>query len=127
MVTYTNKVTNPGTVPLSNVRLNDDKCSPVNYVSGDANSNLMLDTTETWTYTCSSNLTQTTVNTVIATGDANGMTARDIAIATVVVAAPRLPATRIAPDVKIPWNIAIPAGIIAVFASLYFVKRKQTT
>ncbi|MFA5933828.1 MAG: ice-binding family protein [Candidatus Paceibacterota bacterium] len=93
MVTYTNKVTNPGTVALSNVRLTDNKCSPVNYISGDMNLNSQLDVSETWTYICQSNLASTTTNTVVAQGDANGFTARDFAIATVVVAAPGFPRT----------------------------------
>jgi len=99
MVTYTKKVTNPGTVALSNVQVTDDKCSPVTYISGDLNSDSKLDVTETWTYTCKANLTKTTTNTAIATGQANGMTVRDIAIATVVVAAvvPALPNTGLAP------------------------------
>ena len=36
-VTYTEKITNPGTVALSNVTLTDDKCTPMKYVSGDTN------------------------------------------------------------------------------------------
>lgn len=93
LVTYTKTVTNPGTVPLSNVRLSDDKCADVRFISGDADGDALLDPSESWVYTCSSNLTATTTNTVIASGDANGLTARDIAVATVVVAAavPSLP------------------------------------
>ena len=100
VVTYTEKVTNPGTVALNNVRLTDDKCSPVKYVSGDTNSDSKLDTTETWIYTCQTNLTKTTTNTVIASGEANGLTARDFAVATVVVAAVvlKLPNTGLPPE-----------------------------
>ena len=101
-VTYTKKVSNPGTVALSNVRVNDNKCGPVTYISGDTNRNSKLDTNETWTYTCKSRLAQTTTNTAVARGDANGLTARDFAIATVVVAlpapvVPKLPNTGLAP------------------------------
>lgn len=93
IVTYTNKVTNPGIVALSNVRLSDDKCNTVKYISGDTNADSKLDVSETWIYTCLQNLTKTTTNTVTASGEANGLTARDFAIATVVVAAPSLPKT----------------------------------
>jgi hypothetical protein len=96
MVIYTNKVTNPGTVPLSNVSLSDDKCGPVQYVSGDVNGDTKLDPTETWTYTCQTNLIKTTTNTIIASGQANGLTARDFAIATVVLSAPSFPNTGLA-------------------------------
>src|SRR3989344_173423 len=94
IVAYTKTVTNPGTVALSNVRLTDDKCNAVRFVYGDTNGDSKLDPTETWVYTCSMMMTETTTNTVIAEGDANGLTARDIALATVVVAAtPMLPNT----------------------------------
>lgn len=129
MVTYTNKVTNPGTVALSNIRLTDDKCGPVKYVSGDTNDNSKLDTTETWTYTCSTKLTKTTVNTITASGDANGLTARDFAIATVVVAAtvPKLPNTGLPPsENNTPWNIMVLVSIFAILTLFYFARRKQT-
>lgn len=86
MVTYTNIVTNPGEVALSNIRLTDDKCGPVEYISGDINNNSKLDTSEAWKYVCQMNLIKTAANTVVATGEANGLVARDFAIATVVVA-----------------------------------------
>jgi uncharacterized repeat protein (TIGR01451 family) len=87
MITYTEKVTNPGTVALSNVSLADDKCSPMKYISGDTNGDSKLDTSETWIYTCAMNLAKTTTNSAIVSGEANGLTARDFAFATVVVAA----------------------------------------
>jgi len=97
MVTYTKKVTNPGTVALSNVQIADDKCSPVKYISGDTNGNSLLDPTETWTYTCQINLTKTMTNTVTVSGQASGLTARDFAIATVIVVPPKFPNTSLPP------------------------------
>lgn len=114
MVTYTEKVTNPGTVALSNVTLTDDKCSPMRRISGDANNNSLLEPTEIWTYTCSTRLTQTTLNTATATGQANGFTVRDIALATVVVAAPSVPNTGIAPEMA--RNIFILMGLFVAAA-----------
>lgn len=125
MVTYTNKVTNPGTVALNNVYLTDDKCSPLSYVSGDMNGDSKLDTNETWTYNCSTNLTTTTTNTVMARGEANGLVARDFAIATVVVAAPALPSTGIAPEGSTLLLSVIAAGILAVLSFSYLARRKQ--
>ncbi|MDP3988735.1 MAG: ice-binding family protein [bacterium] len=127
-VAYTYKVTNPGTVALSNIHLADDKCSSVGYVSGDTNSNAKLDITETWTYICSTKLTQTTVNTVTASGDANGLTARDFAIATVVVTAvPKLPNTGLPlGENNIPWSATVLVGILAIATSFYFVQKKLT-
>src|SRR6185295_17554154 len=108
MVVYTEMVTNPGTVALSNVRLTDNKCGPMKYLSGDANNDSKLDPTESWRYFCRSNLTKTTTNTAIARGEANGLTVRDFAIATVVVATavPKLPNTGYAPAENTPlWNL----------------------
>jgi len=126
-VTYTEKISNPGTVALSDVSISDDKCSPVTYVSGDTNANKKLEATETWTYTCRANLTRSTTNTVTVSGDANGLTARDYAIATVLVAAPGLPNTGLPPFIAdMPWwGITLLAVIVAA-ALFYFARRKQT-
>jgi len=50
---YRYEVTNLGEVPLYNVTVNDDTCSPLEGPSGDSNSNDRLDPPETWVYTCS--------------------------------------------------------------------------
>lgn len=127
MVTYTEKVTNPGTVALSNVHLTDDKCSPMKFISGDLNGDQKLDTNETWTYTCSVRLSKTTLNTATAEGTANNITIRDFALATVVVPLPKLPNTGFAPlENNSLWSILMFAGSL-VFASASFVllqKRK---
>jgi hypothetical protein len=128
-VTYTEKITNPGTVALSNVRLTDDKCSPMKYISGDTNNDSKLGTTEIWTYTCKMNLTKTTTNTAIASGEANGFSVRDLALATVVVATavPKLPNTGIPSDSgSTPGNILIFSGLlILISTSLVVVLRKN--
>ena len=135
-ITYTETITNPGTEPLNNVTLMDDKCSPMNFVSGDTNGNELLDPSESWIYTCESTLTKTTTNTATATGEANGLTARDFAIATVVVAPtlfmtpyaneviPTLPNTGFPPEVKnILWSVVILTDILAlVLTSLVVVR-----
>jgi uncharacterized repeat protein (TIGR01451 family) len=114
IVTYTETVTNPGTVALSDVTLTDDKCSPVNYISGDTNSDSRLDPTETWIYTCQSNLTSTTTNTATASGEANSLTATDLATAIVIVAAATpatvtpIPTTPAADPVSLPVSAATP-------------------
>ncbi len=125
-VTYTEIVTNPGTVPLSHVTLTDDKCSPVTRISGDVNNDDLLDVSESWTYTCTTALTKNTTNTAVATGQANGFTATDFAIATVIVAvAPLLPNTGAA---SAGMNAMIPLVIMSVLAaSLFFIMRKNTS
>jgi len=75
-VTYRYEVTNVGTMPLANIRMGDDKCAPVTYVSGDDNGDGLLTSSasgegwpdETWIYTCSTKITKKTTNTVTATG-----------------------------------------------------------
>jgi hypothetical protein len=128
MVTYTKKVTNPGTVALNNISVTDDKCSVVRYISGDTNNDLKLDPSETWTYTCSTNITKTTTNTAIATGEANGLIATDFALATV-VASPKLPSTGSFFDGgNIPWSIIllVLAGIFIFSILFYFIRKKRT-
>lgn len=130
MVTYTETITNPGTVPLTNVTLSDDKCSPMKYISGDTNVNSLLDVTESWKYTCSSNLTVTTTNTAVATGVANGFTVRDFAIATVVVATavaapvvPSLPNTGLESTQGIPTWVLFAAGLVVLSSALYVARK----
>ncbi|MCX6714991.1 MAG: ice-binding family protein [Candidatus Uhrbacteria bacterium] len=127
LVTYTEKVTNPGTVPLSNVTLTDDKCAPMKMISGDTNKNNQLDPTETWTYTCQSKLAQTTTNTAVATGWANGLSVRDFAIATVVVAAavPKLPNTGIFSEANTPLTLAVLFSVAMVGILLYAIRQKN--
>lgn len=127
MITYTEQITNPGTVALTNVHLTDDKCSPMNYVSGDLNKDAKLDTSETWTYTCRTNLTKTTTNTAIASGEANGMSVRDFAVATVVVAAavPILPNTGFSPQNGGMFLAIVVAGVLSLISATVVLTIKK--
>lgn len=126
-VTYTERITNPGTVPLSNVKLVDDKCNPMGYVYGDVNNNKKLEPTETWIYSCESNLSETTTNTAVATGEGNGFTVKDFAIATVVVAAavPALPNTGFGPAENNVLPIALASSIFAISLLIYIIRKKE--
>ncbi len=116
-VTYTYEVTNTGDVPLSNVTVVDDRCSPVDYVRGDTNRDDLLDLTETWEYTCVATITQTTTNIAVATGQTPaGDTVRDEDTATVIVpAAP--PGGGIAID-KTPSSTSVTAGTAVTYTYL---------
>jgi type VI secretion system secreted protein VgrG len=126
-VTYSYAVTNPGTVPLSNVNITDDKCTglPGRVLGhpGDLNKNNLLESNESWSFVCKTNLTKTTTNTGTASGEANGITAVDHAFATVVVGSPKLPKTGFPPEEN---NIMlITAGILGVLSLLYVARKKQ--
>lgn len=127
VVTFTERVTNPGTVPLNGIVLTDDKCAPMKYVSGDANGDAKLDSSETWTYTCQSRLARTTTNTAVASGSANGQIVRDFAIATVVVAVavPALPKTGFAPVAGSAWPAAA-LLLVAAAAALLVARARKT-
>jgi hypothetical protein len=66
MVTYTYTVTNPGSFNLSSVNISDDRCAPISGPTGD-DGDSVLEMSETWVYTCSQALTQTTTNVVTVT------------------------------------------------------------
>ncbi len=128
LVTYTERVSNPGTVALSNITLSDDKCSPTKYVSGDTDGDSKLDVNETWVYTCQASLTTSTTNTATASGNANGLTATDFAVATVVVAAPSLPNTGLPPEltnISLDTALLVAILIVVVISLALTLKRRE--
>lgn len=66
-VTYTYKVANTGAVDFKNLIVEDDKCSPVTYVSGN-DLDPLLNVGETWTYTCSTKVLKDQTNNAKVTG-----------------------------------------------------------
>ncbi len=130
-VTYAYAVTNPGTAPLSNVSVIDDKCTglPGRVVGhpGDLNKNNLLESNETWSFTCQTTITNTTTNTATAEGHANGLIALDYSSATVVVGTPTLPNTGVAPNEKnTPWNIILLSGMFVISILFYITRKKHT-
>jgi len=101
-VTYSYIVTNPGTAPLSNVKVTDDKCTglPGRVIGhpGDLNKNNLLENNETWSFICQTNINQTTSNIGMAEGSANGLIATDFSPAIVTVLSPGLPNTGVSTD-----------------------------
>jgi len=51
-VLFTYTETNDGNLPIRNTLVIDDDCSPVTHVSGDLNSNSVLDPRESWIFEC---------------------------------------------------------------------------
>ncbi len=109
LVVYSYVVTNPGDDPLSNVAVSDDKCSPVVYQGGDGNGNTKLDPGETWTYTCTTTLSDDTLNIVTATGDDSlGNPVRDTDTAFVDVVRPAINVEKTAnPTVVLPGGVVV--------------------
>jgi uncharacterized repeat protein (TIGR01451 family) len=68
-VTFTITVENTGDVPLTEIEVSDELCDTLTLVSGDENGNDILDTGETWTYTCVvEDVTEDFTNVATATG-----------------------------------------------------------
>jgi hypothetical protein len=72
-------------IPLTDIRVIDDTCSPVKFANGDDNNDAKLDYSETWRYTCRAKLSKTTQSIATAIGHAHNITATHKAYATVVV------------------------------------------
>ncbi len=130
-VTYSYSVTNPGTAPLSDVSITDNKCTGlpgrVAGNPGDINKNNLLDPGETWHFTCQSNITQTTTNIGTAEGSANGLVAIDFAPATVVVNPPGLPNTGLPPEgTNTPWDAILAAGVLFLVSTSFMVLKKRS-
>ncbi|MBI5310168.1 MAG: DUF11 domain-containing protein [Actinobacteria bacterium] len=84
--TYTIVVTNSGDDPLTNVVLGDDTCSPLVYVSGDEGAPGVLEVGQSWSFTCTTSLSESTLNTVNVTAeDSGGGTVAAMAVAYVEV------------------------------------------
>lgn len=139
-ITFTYRVNNPGLVPLSDVRVVDDKCIAMSSKLGDTNGNNLLDTNEVWMYSCTTNLTQTTTNTATVTAVANGLIARGVATLTVDVSAqpsetlpnlpfdksvPSFPDTGENPNIKIIiWGTL--AGVLIALLALFVIKKVKS-
>lgn len=73
---------------MRNITVNDDKCGPVTYISGDVNNDGRLELTEKWYYRCTTTLSATTTNIVTVRGESDDSyrdVATDTATAIVVV------------------------------------------
>ena len=122
-VTFTYLLSNTGTVPLSNVGVTDDRISSVKYVSGDLNTDHLLQPNEIWVYTARAYLDTTTSNTATAEGSsAAGLPVSDTATTRVVVSAGgggEVTATASGeelPKTATPWYNLLLAGILLTFA-----------
>ena len=115
LVTYTYRVTNPGTVDLRTVTVTDDKIGTVTYVSGDVNEDGLLQPGETWIYTATSRLNATTTNTATATGNGGEATVTASAVARVVVRT----GGEVLPTTSTPWyNLLLAGALLALMGAV---------
>ncbi|GEM_PF-2398466 len=95
---------------LTSVRVVDNKCGPVTFVTGDDNSDSKLDYSETWRYACTAKLSNTLESVATATGSANNITATDKAYATVIVGTNNpAPLVSIVNITKVAYPLSLPA------------------
>ena len=96
--------------PLENVTVSDDVCRPVNFVGGDDNQDSKLDYSETWRYSCITNLASTTQNTATAKATLGGLIASHNAHSTVVVGSENpAPLVSIVNITKVAHPLSLPA------------------
>jgi len=125
-ITFTYRVNNPGSTPLSGVIVVDDKCASMSGKLGDTNGNGLLDVNEVWIYTCTTILKETTTNTASVMATANGLRATDSFSLTVKVAiassSPSFPETGSSPSLKaVLWEVL--AGILVLLSIFFFLRR----
>ncbi len=127
-VTYAYTVINPGVVALHDVVVTDDKCAPVSRISGDLNSNNLLEPSEIWAYTCRTNVPASTRNIATAEGKANGLTALGYAFADVLVTTPSLPDAGFLPeDSTFSGDIIVISGLLLfVLTALAVISKERT-
>ena len=95
--------------PLTNIQVNDDKCSPAKFIEGDDNHDNQLDYGETWRYTCTTKLSETTQSIATAIGVANNLPAAHKAYATVVVGSKNAaPLVNIINITKVAYPLTLP-------------------
>jgi len=95
---------------LTDIRVSDNTCSPIQFVTGDDNGDSKLDYSETWRYTCTTKISTTTQSSATATGAANNITATHVAYATVVVGSDNpAPLVSIVNITKVAYPLSLPA------------------
>ncbi len=98
-------------VPLTNIGVADDVCSPVTFVTGDDNNNGELDYNETWRYSCATQIYSTTADSATVTGTENNITARHTAYTTVLVGSTNPPPiVSIVNITKVAYPLSLPIG-----------------
>jgi hypothetical protein len=112
---------------MNNITVTDDKCPSISYVSGDNNSNSLLDKTESWIYKCQTNVQLSTASTATAKGSANSLTALAFAFTNVLVDVPSLPNTGLGlQGITFSWlTVLLVLAVVILSVWLYRVLKKN--
>ncbi len=122
-VTFTYQVVNTGGFEISNLEVTDDKCSPVGYRSGDTDADGILDVDETWVYSCTQVIRDTTTNVATARGTTpDGEVVEDTDTVTVTVKAKQTPSTGAADWLLTATGLAV--ALIGIGALMVFRRRE---
>jgi uncharacterized repeat protein (TIGR01451 family) len=115
---FTMAVNNTGTVDLSNIVIQDPQCTTISGPTGD-NGDAILQTTETWTYTCdTTNVTSPFTNVVTVTGTPpSGPNVTDSASADVLVVTPVPTLGRL--------QLVVFAGLLFSIGALHLMRRRR--
>lgn len=114
-VTYTYQLRNLGVLWIYSMAVVDDRCAPVQYVSGDAGSDSVLKPGEQWTFTCTETLAApgSYTNTAVVRGTAHsdGSDVRELArdSATVSVGGGATPTPTLVATIYVPLDRNLPA------------------
>lgn len=96
-------------LPLTNIQVTDDKCGPVQFTEGDDNNNSELDSDETWRYSCTVKISETTQSIATVIGTVNNIITTHKAYTTVVVGLDiPPPLVSIVNITKIAYPLALP-------------------
>ncbi len=119
-VTFTYLVKNIGTLPISNIVLTDDTLGVVSGPpSGDTNDNDVLDPSETWTYSITAIVAETTTGAASATGNTDtpgqqvSAQSNTVTVQVGAIATPEFPSP------------ALPVMLIGAMAIMAFVYRRE--
>lgn len=96
-------------ISLNNIKVVDNKCNSVVFIEGDDDSDSRLDYNETWRYSCTREILETTQSIATVTGTANNINTTDSAYATVIVGLnSSSPLVSIVNITKIAFPLALP-------------------
>jgi len=125
LVTYTYTVSNLGVDPISAISVTDNRIAALTRISGDTNSDNILQSTETWVYRGTATLTATTTNTGTAAGSVNNGPVSSTSTVTVSVAPRTVTGGRL-PATGSPWyNVLLVGAVLMLLGAVGWTAAKR--